>query len=166
MACVATNIDTGEEVVINQGSVSEAVRASISIPALFAVVKREGRYLVDGGLVNPVPTSVVKQMGADFIIAVNVIPDVTDRMRRAGNNGTGGYKAPDIIHILLQSLHISTYSLVRSSLEWADIVIEPDVAHIGARDFHRVQECVLQGEVAAQESVSELKRRLKIKGWG
>jgi NTE family protein len=75
-ACVATDIDTGEEVVINSGSVSDALRASISIPGIFTVVKREGRYLVDGGLTTPVPVNVVKQMGADFIIAVNVNPDV------------------------------------------------------------------------------------------
>src|SRR4030042_2474090 len=54
-ACVATDIDTGEEVVINSGSVSDALRASISVPGIFTVVKREGRYLVDGGLTHPGP---------------------------------------------------------------------------------------------------------------
>ena len=54
------------------------LRATISIPGIFTVVKREGRYLVDGGLTTPVPVHVVKQMGADFIIAVNVNPDVSE----------------------------------------------------------------------------------------
>ena len=79
-ACVATDIDTGEEVVIDSGSVPEALRASISIPGIFTVVKQEGRYVVDGGLTTPVPVDVVRRMGADFIIAVNVNPDVTGRM--------------------------------------------------------------------------------------
>jgi len=160
-ACVATDIDTGEEIVIDRGSVPEAVRASISIPAVFTVVKRGGRYLVDGGLVNPVPVNIVKQMGADFIIAVNVIPGVTDRTHRVDREGTESSKEPNIIHIIMQSIYIGTYSMVKASLEMADIVIEPEVVHIGSGDFHRAQECILQGELAAQNSISEIKRGLK-----
>ena len=159
-ACVATDIETGEEIVIARGSVPEAVRASISIPGIFTVVKRGSRYLVDGGLVNPVPVSLAQRMGADFIIAVNVIPDVTDRAHQGGKEKAGSAKEPHIIHILLQSIHIGTYSLVRSSLEKADIVIEPFVAHIGAGEFHRARECVLLGELAAQSSIPEIKRKL------
>lgn len=85
LAIVAADVNTGEEIVINEGSVIEAVRASISIPALFMPVKfsaqggippRSGgkdRFLIDGGIVNPVPVSVVKDMGATFVIACNVI---------------------------------------------------------------------------------------------
>jgi NTE family protein len=68
LACVATDIITGEEVVINQGSVLEAVRSSISIPVIFTVVKKEGRYLVDGGLVNQVPVNLARKMGALSIL--------------------------------------------------------------------------------------------------
>ena len=161
-ACVATDIGTGEEVVIDRGSVPEAVRASISIPGLFTVVKRGGRYLVDGGLVTPVPVALVKRMGADFIIAVNVIPDVADRVHRVAKEGTKDFKAPNIIHIIVQSIYIGTYSLARSNLEGADIVIEPKVAHIGAGDFHHAEECILQGELAAQSSVPEIKRELEV----
>ena len=156
-ACVATDIETGEEIVIDRGSVPEAVRASISIPGIFTVVKRGGRYLVDGSLTNPVPVSLAKQMGADFIIAVNVIPDVTDRAHGMGKEDS---KEPNIIHILMQSIHIATYSFVRSSLEKADIVIEPHVAQVGPGEFHRAQECILQGELAAQSSIPEIKRKL------
>ena len=159
-ACVATDIETGEEIVIARGSVPEAVRASISIPGIFTVVKRGGRYLVDGGLVNPVPVNLAKRMGADFVIAVNVIPDVTDRAHPVGKEGTKGSKEPNIIHILLQSIHIGTYSLVRASFEEADIVIEPDVVHIGAGEFHRAREGILLGERAAQSSIPEIKRKL------
>ncbi|RKX26750.1 MAG: patatin [Candidatus Zixiibacteriota bacterium] len=69
---VSTDLNTGDEVVIREGDVIEAVRASISIPGIFTPVRNNGRILVDGGLVNPVPVSVVKEMGADFVIAVDL----------------------------------------------------------------------------------------------
>jgi len=156
-ACVATDIRTGEEIVIKHGSVLEGIRASISIPVIFTAVKWEGRYLVDGSLVNPVPVSVLREMGADFIIAVNVIPDVTDRVHLVDK---AAFKEPNIISIIMQSIYIGTYSLVRSSLEGAEIVIEPQVAGITYGDFHRAGECILQGTLATQGSIPEIKRRL------
>ncbi len=159
-ACVAADIEAGEEVVIARGSVPEAVRASISIPGIFTVVKRGGRYLVDGSLVNPVPVDLAKRMGAGFVIAVNVIPDVTALDNHGNKKGAKGSKEPNIIHILVQSLHIGTYSLVRPSLEGADIVIEPNVAHIGAGELHRAPEYILQGELAARCAMPEIKRKL------
>ena len=152
-ACVATDIDTGEEVVINSGSVPEALRASISIPGIFTLVKHEGRYLVDGGLTTPVPVNVVKRMGADFIIAVNVMPDVSTRTERM-------QKEPNIFQVMMQSIYIATYSLVRSGVENADIVIEPAVAHIGAGEFQKAQELITLGEQAARNAIPEIKRKL------
>ena len=102
----------------------------------------------------PVPVSVVKRMGADFIIAVNVMPEVTDRTEKMN-------KEPNIFQIIMQSLYITTYSLVRSSVEDADTVIEPDVANIGAGDFQKAQELILRGEQAAQSAIPEIKRGLK-----
>ena len=154
-ACVATDIETGEEIVLNQGSVLEGVRASISIPIIFTVVKRKGRYLVDGSLVNPVPVSVVKEMGADFIIAVNAIPDTSKKTYRPG-------KEPNIFNVIMHTVHIAGHRLVEYSLSGADVVIEPQVASIGHFDFHRVQEFILQGELAAQASIHEIKRKLKV----
>jgi NTE family protein len=155
MACVATDIGSGEEVVISKGSVLEGVRASISVPVIFTAVKWQDKYLVDGGLVNPVPVSTVREMGADFIIAVNVIPDVGDRNQQAK-----GFKQPNIFNIMLQSLYITTYSAVRSSLEGADIVIEPHLKHIGYVDFHRGQDCISQGKRAARELIPQIKKQL------
>ena len=161
LACIATDIVTGEEVIFDHGSVLAAIRASISIPAIFTLAKWEGRYLVDGGLVNPVPVDVVKRMGADFIIAVNVIPDVADRASRVDKKPVAGFKEPNIIHIIMQSIYIGTYSLVSHSLEGADIVIEPRVADIAYGELHRAAECVQRGEVAAQASIPEIKRKLE-----
>ncbi|MBI5889917.1 MAG: patatin-like phospholipase family protein [Nitrosomonadales bacterium] len=71
-AAVATDIVSGEEVVIRSGDVIEAVRASISVPGIFTPVRSNGRILVDGGITNPVPVSVVRAMGADIVIAVDL----------------------------------------------------------------------------------------------
>jgi NTE family protein len=73
--CVTTDIITGEQVVLRNGSLIDSIRASMSIPGIFTPVMIDGRYLVDGGLVNEVPVSVCRVMGAGYVIGVNVIPD-------------------------------------------------------------------------------------------
>lgn len=160
-ACVATDIETGEEVVINHGSVPEAIRASISVPAVFTPVKWEGKYLVDGGLSNPVPVSVAKHMGADIIIASSVIPDVNSWLPRANEGDNEDSREPNIFYVIMQSIHITTYSAVKASLEQADVIIEPRLAHIGAGDFHRARELIQQGRLAAQSALPEIKKILK-----
>jgi len=161
-ACVATDIDTGDEVVIENGPLLEALRASISIPAIFTVVKRGDRYLVDGGLSTPVPVDVAKRMGADFIIAVNVMPDVTVRSREAIQKRTAARKkAPNVFHVMLQSIYISTYMQARSSMQDADIIIEPDLDHLGAGDFNKAEDFIARGEEAAQAVIPQIKKALK-----
>ncbi|MGO9021642.1 MAG: patatin-like phospholipase family protein [Syntrophobacteraceae bacterium] len=76
---VATDLATGSEVVLNEGDLGEAIRASISVPGIFTPVKKNGGFLIDGGLVNPVPVSVVRNMGADYVIAVNLNHDIVDK---------------------------------------------------------------------------------------
>lgn len=162
LACVATDIITGEEVVIDQGSVLEAVRASISIPGIFTVVKWQDRYLVDGGLVNPVPVSILRRAGIDCVIAVNVLPDITETISQVNEEGTKVLKEPNILGVLMQSLQISQYFRYRFCLEDADIVILPKVGHIGTGDFHRAYECIVQGKQAASKSMPEIHRQLGI----
>ena len=74
LAIIAADAQTSEEIIFNEGSVVEAVRASISLPVIFTPVKWGDRFLVDGGIVNPVPVDVVRNMGAEIVIAVNVLP--------------------------------------------------------------------------------------------
>ncbi|MDQ7033012.1 MAG: patatin-like phospholipase family protein, partial [Desulfonauticus sp.] len=80
--CIATDILTGEEIVIDQGSLVDAIRASISIPAIFTPVYHRNRFLVDGGVVNPVPVDTARKAGADIVIAVNVIPPVPSILKK------------------------------------------------------------------------------------
>ena len=162
-ACVATDIESGEEVVFKEGSVVEAVRASISIPAVFTPVKRRGRFLVDGGLVNPIPVNVLKEMGSDIVIAVNVIPDVKERARsleRENGDRIMKGKSPSIFSVIMQMVYIATYQAARFSLEGADIVLEPQLVHIGSADFHRAQECISLGEAAIREALPEIRKLL------
>jgi len=76
---VSTDLATGNEVVFQDGDIIEAVRASISVPGVFTPVRKSGAILVDGGLVNPVPVSVVREMGADLVIAVDLNHDIIDK---------------------------------------------------------------------------------------
>ena len=159
-ACVATDVETGEEVVIKQGLVWQGVRASGSIPVILSAVKRQGRYLVDGALANPVPVSVLKEMGADFIIAVNVTPDLRERIHQVSEEQVEA-KEPNILNVIMQMIHIIGYRMVESSLVGADVIIEPQVTHIGWGDFHRAPEYILQGELAARSCILEIKRKLE-----
>jgi len=160
--CVAADISTGEEVVIKEGPVVEALRASFSIPGLFAVAKYGDRYLVDGGLVNPVPVSVLKEMEAEFIIACNVIPDMKDRFCRRDPEPKAATKAPNVFEILMRTIHIAAYQAARFSIAEADIAIEPNVVHVGFGDFHRSEECAIEGRIAAEKAIPEIKEKLGI----
>ena len=159
-SCVAADIETGEELVLDRGSVAEAVRASMSLPGILSLVRCKNRYLVDGGIVNPVPANVVQQMGADFIIGVNVIPGTAKQVEAHRGKGEGRSGEPGIFHVLVQSAQIGSYSLAKASLEYADVAIEPEVAHIGLGDFHEARELIRLGEAAAEEAVPEIQRKL------
>jgi NTE family protein len=162
-ACVATDVLACEEVVIKEGSVLEGIRASISIPGVLTPARWKGRYLVDGALINPVPVSVVREMGADFVIAVNVSPDRHERAQQIAKKDTKGAKSPNIFSIIMESMQIAGCLLARSCLEGADIVVTPQLAHIGSTDFHQARACILQGQRAAQDCMPEIKRRLEIR---
>jgi NTE family protein len=162
LTCVATDIITGDEVVLSQGPVLEAVRASISIPVIFTVVKSQGRYLVDGGLVNPVPVSVARTMGADFVIAVDVTPAKAERAAQITRNESA--REPGIFQVMVQSIYISTYYSAHTVSEGADIIIHPNLARVAPAEFHRAPEIVLEGELTAIDALASLKRKLKAAG--
>lgn len=156
-ACVAADLTTGREVVFREGSVLEALRASISLPAIFTPMKWRGRYLVDGAIVNPVPVSLARRMGAEFIIAVNVqhdIPEPTQEIDQVK------IKAPTLFQVVMQSIYAASNCLIKTSLEGADVVIEPRVRHIGYGEFHRAHQTIALGELAAENALPEIKRKL------
>ena len=144
-AAVATDIERGERVVLRSGKLATAVRASISIPVVFKPLLLDGQLLVDGGVVDQVPVSTVREMGADFVIAVDV------------NNYVSYQPVKNIFDIMFQTLGIMERKILQSSLLGADILIQPQVGHIGLTHFHRVEELADLGEQAAERAVAKLK---------
>jgi NTE family protein len=163
-ACVACDLATGEEVVMNKGPVAEALRASMAIPVIFQAVKRNGHYLIDGGMVNQVPINVARAMGADYVIAVNVTPAHTHKLKtRLGekeNTGDEGDPRPNLLSIMLSVIEIANSFRIEASLAGANIIIEPHMTHIGPVDFHKDKLAILQGEMAAIDAVLSIKRDL------
>ena len=149
-SCVAVDIDKGEEVVITDGKVWEAIRASSSIPVIFTPVEWRGRNLVDGLLLNPIPTKTVRDMGADFVISVNVLP------RKAANDS----HETNIVSIMLKSFYLLDSMLIETSMSTADAVIEPDVIGISFTDFNRAEECIEAGAAATRFAIPEIKNKL------
>lgn len=93
-AIIATDVEKGERIIFNEGSITKAVRASLSIPVFFKPFKYDGKVLVDGGLTDPVPVKLVKKMGADFVIAINTFVDIKEYF---SNDGTSAEKLRNLI---------------------------------------------------------------------
>lgn len=186
-AAVSTNLDTGREVWFTEGPLADAVRASMALPGLFPAIHHEQRWLVDGGLVNPVPVSVCRALGADIVIAANLNSGIIGK----GNNGTpevtptddrgvlssikqqakeysnsifpnhvGKEEAPGLFYAIANSVNIVQDRITRSRLagDPADVVLSPQVAHIGMLEFHRAAEAIKEGEGCVQRSMVEIRR--------
>ena len=147
-ACTATDLMTGDEVVLQDGPVVDAVRASISIPAIFTPAILDEKILVDGGLRTPIPVRLLRRMGADFIIAVNVLPSATQHSHIHLKKGR--IRVPNIFDVMMHTSHILSHQRVKTNLRGAKVIIEPDLADIAFGDFHRARECIARGEEAAR----------------
>jgi NTE family protein len=146
---VATEQESGKRVVFRRGNAGQAVRASASIPNIFQPVLIQGKHYVDGGLVSPVPVSAAKEMGADFIIAVDISARPSKDTKSLGILGT-----------LDQSINILSQVALEQELKGADIVIRPAVTAQGAANFDAKHQSILEGEKAAQAMLPLIKKRL------
>jgi NTE family protein len=146
LSVVTVDILTGDEVILRSGSVARAVQASCSIPGLFKPVDRDDRLLVDGGLINNLPSNIVREMGAEVVIAVDLISDVVN---------TNPPK--NIVDILYYSFNIMIRNAARKGLEDADCVIKPDLRGFSYHRLGRLDELMARGEMAARESLSILR---------
>ena len=152
--CLATDIGDGHEVVIDQGAVWQGVRASCSIPILLPPVTMGKRFLVDGGLISPIPVRILTDLGADIVIAVNVSQKGQDDAY--WGNQADQSREPNIFNIAFQTINLIGCQASKNCLLGADIVIEPAVGQINWSDFHRVDECIKAGELAAQEQMPRI----------
>ncbi len=161
-AAVATDIRTGEEVVLNDGRVADAVRASTSLPIIFRPFLHRGHYLVDGGLVNPVPTSVVARMGSDILISINLTakPSLRRGIARQKQIFPLAPRSPSMTEVFFKMLYTMQYEIAQARTEIAHVVIAPDMRDFMWTEFHRSEEILRVGEVAAEEAVVKIKSLL------
>lgn len=144
----AVDLKTSKSVIFDQGLVYKAVRASISIPGIFVPVIDGDRVLVDGGLLERLPTGVVRDMGADVIIGVDV-----------GFMGIHG-EASNILGIILQSFEVMELAIADNSFCNGDILIYPDLAHINPLNFDKAEECIEEGRRVALQHIDKIKEKI------
>jgi NTE family protein len=160
-SCVATDILSGEEVVMSNGRVAEAVRASLSLPFFFQPYYLDGRTLVDGGLVNPIPTSVVAAMGADVLVAVGITGKPAEKrlpgFRRKPQPPRGFWKGPNIFQVMLKTIYTMQYGIAQFRKEPAHIVLEPDISAFTWADFHRAADIIRVGEEYIEPLIPKIK---------
>jgi NTE family protein len=148
---VATDLNSGLPVLFQRGNTGLAVRASSAVPSVFQPVSIGNRFYVDGGLVSPVPVRFARQMGADFVIAVNISaqPDAQP--------------SSSAMDVLLQTFAIMGQSINHYELKEADIVIQPQLGSMKGNDFPGRNLAILAGEQAAVAVMPEIRQKLKAK---
>ncbi len=152
--CVATDLVSGREVWLQKGSLLEAVRASMALPGLLTPARYGDRWLVDGGLVNPVPVSLCRAMGAEVIIAVNLNGDIVGKhmqeLPAPEKEEKEEEKQLGMFTVLTESINIMQDRVTRSRMagDPPEIVIAPRLAHLGMLEFDRAAEAVEEGAAA------------------
>ena len=146
---VSTDMVTGKPYVFDQGPLYEAMRASISIPGIFSPVELRGHLLGDGGLVDNLPVDVVRSMGADIVIAVNIGTPLMSRDELSSIVGLTG----QMINILTEQNVRAQLALLRTDL---DVLISPDLGTLSAIDFTQGKEFIRRGETAARQAAPRL----------
>jgi len=148
---VATDLGSGRAVLFRRGDTGIAVRASSAVPGVFQPVKIGGRSYVDGGLVSPVPVRFAREMGADFVIAVNISAQ-PDQQPPANASS---------VDMLLQTFAIMGQSINRYELRQADVVIQPGLGAMKGSDFDSRNLAILAGEQAATAALPALREKLR-----
>ncbi len=147
---IATDLAAGEQVILDKGPVIDAVAASSAVPGAFPPIRIDDRLCVDGGITNMVPVSEVCRMGADYVIAANVIHDLPvpgDSMKALG--------------IYFRSHQITKLALTDHQLRFADVILSPDVGKFHWADFSRFEQCIEAGRVVARQCVEQISNDIK-----
>ncbi len=152
-ASIATDIETGDMVVMNEGKICDAIRASISLPGIFVPYTVNGRKLCDGGLVDRVPVTTVRDMGADVVIAVDV-----------------GYKkgyvdrADGILLYLLRAFDIMDWELAQLRMNTADVLIAPDLKNIDYTSLRDAEEAIQLGRAECEKALPQIRAAMEKAG--
>ncbi len=147
-AAVACDLETGKEVILkDSGDLAEAIRASCAIPGVFAPVKHDGKLLIDGGVVANVPTKAVRKLGAEIVIAVDVLA-----------SGSTYFSKPNtLLGIFFQSAMMLLRAASKAHHYRADVVIIPQLSHLRPDEISKMDEFIKAGEEAALEKIDEIK---------
>jgi len=152
---IATDLNTGETVILEKGSLAKAIRASCAIPGIFVPVNFAGRLLVDGGVTNNLACDIAKSKGADIVIAVNLLSNIRN------------FEIDSVIDIIGQSITIMMFEKNREKVKYADILIEPNVKGVSLFDFSKKKELVEEGIKAAKSNIPKIRELIgKFKGEG
>ncbi|MDD5724109.1 MAG: patatin-like phospholipase family protein [Syntrophales bacterium] len=143
-AAIATDLNRGTRVILQKGSIAKAVHASSAIPGVFQPVKYQDRLLIDGGVVDNMPVSVAREMGADIVIAVDIGKNVTN------------FNITNTLDVILQSVYIMFNENVACKKKDVDILITPDLEKMGMFDFTCKKQVMQAGIDAAQKAMPEI----------
>jgi NTE family protein len=173
MRAVASDLAHGEAVPIGEGSVELAMRASIAVPPVLSPVLVDGRTLVDGGITNPVPCNVVRDLGADVVIAVDVVPrpdaDATTlltRLSRGLNRVnplaylSGRVDSQNVIDTVMNAFQLIEFELGTYQARSADVVVRPELSSHTWIELYRAPELVAGGVAAGRDSLPQVRRVL------
>ncbi|AXI82521.1 patatin-like phospholipase family protein [Xylella taiwanensis] len=147
-AAIATRLEDGQRTMFIRGNVGEAVRASCSIPGVFEPVAIGGYHYVDGGIASPIPVDAARQLGADFVIAVDI------------SSKASGKNPGDLVGTVNQSISIMGQRLGEAELKRANVVIQPKVLDIGPTDFDQRNAAILEGERATIAVIPQIRAKL------
>lgn len=151
---VAADLGTGQEVWLREGDMTQAVRASFAVPGLFAPVEINGRPLADGAIVNPVPVTLARALGADLVIAISLSGELgPGRWARTSKRGQ-----PNIFGSIATSFHIMQHRLNRARLagDPPDVQISVSCQAIGLMDFHKAAELIALGQLAVRSAAPRI----------
>lgn len=152
---VAADILTGEEIVFDSGSLSDAIRASLSVPVLTNPWHYQGHYFVDGGIVNPLPASILRERGADIILASSVIQPLRE------SYGGRTDQMPHILQVVFNMFSAMEAEVVKKQLPLIDVLIHHNVSAKHTLDFEHVNEVVRLGEETARQMLPVIKETIE-----
>ncbi len=174
-AAVAVDMDSGEEVAFDRGSVADAVCASAAFPGLFAPVHIDGRCHLDGGVTNPVPFDVVWRMGADRVLAVDLGADdpmftVALAHRRGGDlwyRLLCTAESQGVVRVASRAIGIMAMQMRLQKMRQLppDVTVYPDVQGVGLLDFDLARECIAAGEQAARAAMPQIIEVTRMPNW-
>ena len=186
-AAVSTDLESGREVWLTQGSIIQAVWSSMALPGLFPAIRNDHRWLIDGGLVNPVPVSVCRALGADIVIAVNLNGDIVGKHlekpipEKNSNNritekiselvkeytnlsffdedNEDKERPPSLLNAIAASVNITQDRITRSRMagDPPEILFSPKLSDIGLLELYRAEEAIMEGRRCVQRKIPELK---------